>query len=227
VAFARWTATDDEFQRRYGHLDRPVGVRLTAPLRRRLSPGLNVVGYFDSEMGVGEAGRLMVRAAERAGLPIATQVYRRTASRRQAEFALPDRTGTPFDVSVLCANADSTPRLAAHLDASRATDRHRIGLWFWEVAEFPRTMHAALDCVDEVWVASDFVRDAIQPHTGRPVTVFPLPIVTEPPHLPLARRPRHPRRLPVRVLLRPVQRGRAQEPGRGGRGLHDRISLAG
>jgi glycosyltransferase involved in cell wall biosynthesis len=181
VAFARWAAIDDEFQRRYGHLYRPGGVRPTAPFRRQPSPGLNVVGYFDAEMGVGEAGRLMVRAAERAGLPIATQVYRRTASRRSAEFALPDRTGAPYDVSVLCANADCTPRLAAQLDASRATDRHRVGLWFWEVADFPRTMHAALDCVDEVWVASGFVRDAIQPHTARPVTVFPLPIVTEPP----------------------------------------------
>ncbi len=181
VAFARWAAIDDEFQRRYGHLHRPDGLRPAVPFRREPSPGVNVVGYFDAEMGVGEAGRLMVRAAERAGLPIATQIYRHTASRRDAEFALPDQTGTPFDVSVLCANADSTPRLTAQLAASRATDRRRIGLWFWEVADFPRTMHAALDCIDEVWVTSDFVRDAIQPHTAKPVTVFPLPIVTEPP----------------------------------------------
>ena len=119
VAFARWAAIDDEFQRRYGHLHRPDGLRPAVPFRREPSPGVNVVGYFDAEMGVGEAGRLMVRAAERAGLPIATQIYRHTASRRDAEFSVagPNR----YPVRRQCPVRERGQHAAAHCAARRVT----------------------------------------------------------------------------------------------------------
>ncbi len=63
-------------------------------------------------------------------------------------------------------------------------NRYSAGLWFWETSRFPRRFSHALDYLDEVWVASDFVRDAVANETSKPVLTFPLPVlVPEPPAL--------------------------------------------
>jgi glycosyltransferase involved in cell wall biosynthesis len=67
------------------------------------------------------------------------------------------------------------------MDSSLSSDLYRVGLWFWEVDEFPHAWRTAFDHLDEVWVASEFVHDAITPHTKKPVRVFPIPIVADSP----------------------------------------------
>ena len=138
---------------------------------------MNVVGYLHAELGVGEAGRRIVLSAEAAGLPVATVAYGATRSRQQHAFRPPGAAHEPFDVSIFCVNADSTPRLSADLDPQLVDGCYRIGLWFWELDAFRWEHLAALTHVDEVWTASDFVAEALRPHTDKPVLVFPLPVM--------------------------------------------------
>src|SRR5262249_32170487 len=65
-------------------------------------------------------------------------------------------------------------------------NRYSAGLWFWETSRFPRRFRHALDYVDEVWVASDFVREAVERETSKPVLTFPLPVLV--PELPALKR---------------------------------------
>ncbi|WP_396134720.1 glycosyltransferase [Cellulomonas sp. ATA003] len=53
-------------------------------------------------------------------------------------------------------------------------------MWYWEVEAFPSEQHVGFAHVDEVWVATDFVRDAVAPHS-------PVPVLTMPPPLPQVR----------------------------------------
>ena len=39
--------------------------------------------------------------------------------------------------------------------------RAQLGLWFWEVSDFPERWLPSFDHVDEVWVASEHVADAL------------------------------------------------------------------
>jgi glycosyltransferase involved in cell wall biosynthesis len=177
---ARWARHDRDFWLTFGHLDRSsTRVRAGTP-HPTPSPGLNLVGYFDAELGVGEAGRLLVKAAERSGLPLATHVYRRTLSRQMAGFEPPGPHERRYDISVFCVNADSTPKVVAEVEPALAGDLYRIGLWFWELEEFPRSWCTAFDHLDEVWVASEFTREAVQRHTNKPVQLFSLPIIADP-----------------------------------------------
>jgi len=50
-------------------------------------------------------------------------------------------------------------------------------VWFWEVEDFPPEMTEAFAVLDELWVASDFVLEAIAPVSPGPVRKFPLPVV--------------------------------------------------
>jgi glycosyltransferase involved in cell wall biosynthesis len=138
--------------------------------------GVAVVGYLAGELGVGESARLMLSALDAGGVPHATvPVAHQLQSRQQARFAAqPPRHA--YATTLLCVNSDQTPGLMRSL-GGRYADTYRVGMWYWEVEDFPAGQHAAFADVDEVWTATDFVRDAIAPHS-------PVPVLTVPPPLP-------------------------------------------
>lgn len=161
--------------------------RLRAVARRVLDPaprGLNVVGFLKGELGIGESARLVLRALGTTRVRhAATAVSRNLASRENATFAGPPPPRRPYDTTLICVNADLTPAVTAQVP-ELVVRRHRIGMWYWEVEEFPVALHGAFDSVDEVWVATDFVREAIGRHS-------PVPVHTVPPPLPRPRPTTH------------------------------------
>jgi glycosyltransferase involved in cell wall biosynthesis len=145
------------------------------------TPGVNVVGYFRAELGIAEVARQIVRSVERAGIPFSTLTYERTLSRQEHPFGSADAVTAPFDTNIICVNADQLPYFRSEAGPEFFDQRYSIGVWFWELARFPPQYHAAFDYVDEVWVASDFVRGAIAAATAKPVHVLPLPLGEAPP----------------------------------------------
>ncbi|NTW38263.1 MAG: glycosyltransferase [Cellulomonadaceae bacterium] len=139
------------------------------------SPGVNVVGYLQGELGIGESARLTLSALDAVDVPtVAVPVEQHLASRRRAGAPTSGRD-TVHDTTVICVNADLTPSIAATVP--RLTERSlRIGMWYWEVEEFPASQHAGFATVDEVWVATEFVRAAIAPHAPVPVRVMTPPL---------------------------------------------------
>lgn len=150
------------------------------PEPRPPSPGVLIAGYLNAELGVGESARLMLAAAGATGLPVGTLGYRQTLSRQLAAPALVD-VDADVDLAVVCVNADQTPRFFAEVGHRIPAGATRVGMWFWEVPDFPSSYCGAFDLVDEVWVATTFVHDAIAPRTDRTVRVVPLPVLPDPP----------------------------------------------
>jgi glycosyltransferase involved in cell wall biosynthesis len=186
AALVEWAARDELFRERFGHLHQPERSRTGTADRRRarsgpVGPGVNVVGYLAAEMGVGESGRAIARAAERAGLPYSTYNYGSTFSRQAHEYKGVGPPTCPYDVNLFVVNADATPLFMAQQGHGLSEGRYRIGFWAWEVSLFPPPMHAGFDYVDEVWVPSPYSQSAIQPHTTKPVRVFPNPVIPHPP----------------------------------------------
>lgn len=159
-------------------LGRPAGTPLVVVPSAPPLPGVNVAGYLDAELGVGEAARRVVQGLRAGAIPHSAITYRRTASRQDHGFEHKQAVAA-YDTNVVCVNADQLAQF--NLDAGPALfeQRRTIGLWFWEVGHFPRILHRSFDLVDEVWVASEFVREAVSPNTDKPVHVVPLPV--EPP----------------------------------------------
>jgi FkbM family methyltransferase len=137
--------------------------------------GVNVLGYLTAELGVGEMGRIVHDTIQGAGIPVTSVleerlVRNRTGALRPATLAEPR-----FPLSVIAVNADQTPTVLAHHPAV-GHERYRIGVWAWELEEFPEWQHNAFDLVDEVWTISDFCRDAIAKHSPVPVKTIPVPV---------------------------------------------------
>lgn len=138
--------------------------------------GLNIAGYFRSENGLGEGGRLLVATVEAAGLPYRTQTFAGPHSRQEHAYTDRGEAGS-YDVNIACVNAEQMPRFAGQVGPDFFKGRYTIGTWFWETEEFPPRLRGALDFVDEVWMPSDYSRDSLQAVTNKPVITLPLPIV--------------------------------------------------
>src|SRR4051794_3410215 len=138
----------------------------------QLAVGVNLAGYLDSVLGVGEAGRQVARALEAAGVPVAR------FSLIESESPWPDPP--PFPVNLVCVNPDGLEGARDKLGDAFFDGRYTVGLWWWEVDAFPERWLRAFDLVDEVWVGSHHVADALSAVSPVPVVRVPLPLAAEP-----------------------------------------------
>jgi glycosyltransferase involved in cell wall biosynthesis len=143
--------------------------------------GVNVAGYLNAELGVGEAARQMISALDARGIPLLPVGVVTSWSRRDHSFEyLPPEQG-PFAVNLICVNADMVPDFATKASGGLLERRYSIGLWFWEVSTFPQPSHEAFGFLDEVWGASQHITDAIAAVSPIPVSKVRLPVVPTPP----------------------------------------------
>ncbi|HEX6985892.1 MAG TPA: glycosyltransferase family 4 protein, partial [Planctomycetaceae bacterium] len=144
-------------------------------------PGINVVGYLSSERGVGEAARQLVSALRAGDVPVAT-IDSPTVPEEIGEALdrLPEEE-FPYDLNLICVNADMLPIVATALGHRFFEARHSTGLWFWEVSHFPEQWRPSFDYVDEVWAASEHVSEALRAISSTPVHTIRMPVVPEPP----------------------------------------------
>lgn len=137
--------------------------------------GVNLVGYFRTETGVGQIGRLLVDAVRATGLPYSTVPAGPTVSREQATFE--DSTDElHYPINVVSMNADALPAWANGRGSDLIENRYTIGVWAWEVEDFPAAFDESIDLVDEIWAISSFVKSAIGKRTTKPVHVIPYQI---------------------------------------------------
>jgi hypothetical protein len=175
---------------RYGHreLDLPA-VLLPFDVRSETEPSgeasalipaapVNVAGYFRAELGIGVAARALLTGLEAAGIPFNTIPFGATASRQSYPFVGRGAELRDADINIVCVNPDQFLNFAEQTGPALRHGRYTIGVWFWEVEDFPRQFHVAFDYVDEVWVASEFMRETFLKVSPKSVFKFRLPVLT-------------------------------------------------
>ncbi len=151
-----------------------------------LRPGVCVAGYLRGELGTGQHGRLVLAAVREAGLEAGSLIFTETGSRQQYPFE--GQSATDLDVNLVVINADQMLRFAATVGPHFFSGRYTIGVWAWELEEFPDRWPEAFALTDEIWTNSEYSRRAVAKITDRPVYAFPPPIVTPPVTVALHRR---------------------------------------
>ncbi|MGN6868485.1 MAG: glycosyltransferase [Solirubrobacteraceae bacterium] len=139
--------------------------------------GVNVVGYFRSEVGTGEAARQVVSALDAVQVPVMPIHGQTVPLSRQGHTYT---TGTPedaaFPLNLICMNADMLPEFARQAGAEFFAGRYSIGLWFWEIEEFPARWRSSLSLLEEVWAPTAHIASALAPIATVPVTTVRIPI---------------------------------------------------
>jgi glycosyltransferase involved in cell wall biosynthesis len=140
-----------------------------------LESGLNIVGYIRSEHGVGESARRSAHAASAAGLPFCACDFNAGNPHRTGDQTWAHRLAAQnrFGVNLLHVNADQMPVARRVLGEAFFAGRYNIGYWHWELPELPEEWLPSFRLVDEVWVPTRFVQDAVAARSPVPVIRIP------------------------------------------------------
>ena len=140
------------------------------------APGINLVGYAQGVLGMGEHVRMSALAMRAAGVPSVIVDFTLGLGRRRqsGELGLPVARAPRHRCNLFHVNADQMPRTYFHLGGEFFARRYNIGYWAWELSRWPSEWLPAIGTVDEIWAPSRFVRDAIAPATQKPVHWMPL-----------------------------------------------------
>ena len=145
--------------------------------------GINVVGYLQSELGIGESARLCAAAADAAGIPLSLVDFRLGCSSRSLDTRWAERLSreNPHPVNLIHVNADQLPVALSDLGQAFFDHHYNIGFWHWELPEFPEEWLGSFAPLQEVWAPSRFVMDAISAKSPVPVVRMPHAVAFEVP----------------------------------------------
>lgn len=143
--------------------------------KRELQVGLNLVGYFRADLGIGESVRCAARAAAAAQLPLALVDLRLPCKNpmSDATYAAQLQTTNPHPVNVVHVDAPGMRDLEHHHGAAFFAGKYTVGYWAWELPEFPDAWVEFADYCDEVWAPSRFAAEAIAAKVAVPVLTMP------------------------------------------------------
>jgi glycosyltransferase involved in cell wall biosynthesis len=155
-------------------------------MRQAEIPGVNFVGYLRAEMGVGEAARGYIRALQRQEIPLSCIDVSELSPHRSEDNSLGDifqieGNPAPYPVNIIHANADHLPVVQDFIGGAFFQGRYNIGIWAWETQHFPEMWRNRFDPLNEIWVGSSFMADAIA--QASPIPVIHIPHIVEVPVL--------------------------------------------
>lgn len=141
-------------------------------------PGMNIVGYAQSVIGIAEDVRMAARSAEIAGVPYGV-IDVPMPGPAKLDHTLDDRLTerARWPLSLVCLPPTEIIRLGMEggrhlLDGGN----HIVGAWHWELPVWPEHLMGVIGSVDEIWVFSEFVRKAFHGKTDKPVRKMPLAV---------------------------------------------------
>jgi len=139
--------------------------------------GVNFIGYSKGELGLGQAMRSMAFAAKAALIPLVVRQFKVKITSKQSNTALDAdvRDRCHYPINLICVNPDMFYRLPVWVTYPEWTKTYNIGYWFWELENFPQVWQYATHMVDEIWVATEFIAQAMR-KSGKKVVKIPFPL---------------------------------------------------
>jgi glycosyltransferase involved in cell wall biosynthesis len=137
--------------------------------------GVNLAGYIESEKGVGEAARAVIRSLEAANIPFVLNNVCDTGSKNLDQRYSRFSQSNPYAVTIVQVNADQAPAFFQSRPADRAR-KFTVGYWNWELSEFPEAWKGSFAYFDEVWAPSIFTQQSIASASPIPVRYIPFSI---------------------------------------------------
>ncbi|GAC41584.1 glycosyltransferase family 4 protein [Paenibacillus popilliae] len=137
--------------------------------------GINLVGYSRAEMGIGESCRIAARSIDAADIPFGIINFKGTSSARMSDlsWAHKEMGTSQYDINLIHVNAEQMKDIYTYFGSGLFQNRYNIGVWHWELPDFPDEWLDSFNLVDEIWAPSTFIADAISLKSPVPVIKIP------------------------------------------------------
>ena len=139
--------------------------------------GVDVVGFFTAEHGVGEAARVLVSTLRSVDVAVGTINYTDTQSRQAHPYSTDDVLR--HKAVLVSMNAEQLTHSPHRLGADFYNNRYVIGQWFWELEQAPQWYAPAWPMVNEMWAPTRFIEQMLRNSAPSDVktSYVPLPVV--------------------------------------------------
>lgn len=136
--------------------------------------GVNLIGYARSEHGVGQSLRQFSHALVASSIQYVVIDFNNNNTSRVQDQSMEARivTDPQYPINVFHINADQMPEAAASMPGYFHS-RYNIGFWHWEMRDMLDQHLSGFDHLDEVWVPTGFVQEAIAKRSPVPVVRMP------------------------------------------------------
>jgi glycosyltransferase involved in cell wall biosynthesis len=142
--------------------------------------GINVTGYLRTESGVGDVARRYVRALRHLNLPIALNDVSALSGNRADDESLGSfESACPHDMNLVCIDVQQQYALLERMGGRWFDGAYNIGVWLWELPEFPERWRDRFAYYDEIWAPSTFIAQVLGPISPVPVVTMPLVLTPE------------------------------------------------
>lgn len=145
----------------------------------RSKSGVDIIGSFNSEHGLGEAGRLLVSAIATTREKVSTISYSPVGIRGKHPFVADNESRN--QITVVALNPDQLSELWQGLGDNSRKDRYVIGQWFWELEKAPPWYQSAYQMVDELWAPTKFIESMLRNDVPSRIKVRHMPLPLLPP----------------------------------------------
>ena len=139
--------------------------RITQP------PGINEYGFFRAQNGLAQGAKLYAQALKESGIPF-TLVNTDFIDWLAQDDHSWDSWLTPggkYAINLIHINPDQLEEACRPFPHREFDDHYNIGVWLWELETLPASWKPKLDYVDELWVPSRFIAEAVRRETDKPV----------------------------------------------------------
>ena len=139
--------------------------------------GVDVVGFFTAEHGVGEAARVLVSTLKSVDVAVGTINYTDTQSRQAHPYSTDDVLR--HKAVLVSMNAEQLTHSPHRLGTDFYSNRYVIGQWFWELEQAPQWYAPAWPMVNEMWAPTRFIEQMLRKSAPSDVKIsyVPLPVV--------------------------------------------------
>jgi hypothetical protein len=140
--------------------------------------GVNLYGYARGELGIGEDVRQVARAIQAQGIPVGIINFRPGKNISQADRSADDLLldKPRYAINLFCMTGMEQTRYVCEEGLGNLRGRYNIGLWPWELPDWPEVCRHAYACVDEIWGISEYTAHAHRHAAPRPVIPMSLPV---------------------------------------------------
>ncbi|MBD1381908.1 glycosyltransferase family 4 protein [Metabacillus arenae] len=140
-----------------------------------MEKGVNLIGSIRTETGIGESGRIAANTFHAAKIPfvIINFEMNKITKNKDKTWITKEVTNPVYHCNIFHVNASHMPLAFEHYGNTLFHGRYNIGYWAWELQEFPDKWSKSFELVDEVWVPSTFVQEAISKKSPVPVIKIP------------------------------------------------------
>lgn len=137
--------------------------------------GINLVGWYNAQLGIGESVRLAAKSIAATSLNASLVPLKVNCLSAQEKYRREDEltSKNPFPINIFHIDPAQCGDIDHHHGGDFRKDKYNIGYWAWELTEFPDDWLKYFKYFDEIWTPSDFSRNAISMKSPIPVVKVP------------------------------------------------------